>query len=102
MALVACHIRFAPTRSASRPSGTDTANRTSAAIDKPSPTCWADSPTMTVKKTALPVRNAPSPNAESTDWPAKLRTSGVGPTILVARSRSRRTSVIGPILAQLS
>ena len=43
---------------------------------------------MTVKKTALPVRNAPSPNAESTDWPARLRTSGVGPIILSSRSRT--------------
>ena len=54
---------------------------------------------MTVKNTALPVRKAPSPKAEITDWPARLRTSGVGPTILVSRSRSRRASTIAGHLA---
>ena len=54
---------------------------------------------MIVKKTALPVRKAPSPKAESTDWPARLRTSGVGPTILVSRSRSSATSTIAAYLA---
>ena len=54
-------------------------NRASAAMDSPRPTCCGREADDAVKKTALPVRNAPSPNAESTDWPARLRTSGVGP-----------------------
>ncbi len=99
MPLASCHICLEPMRSDSLPSGTDIANRTRAANERPSPTCWAESPTITVKNTALPVRKAPSPNAESTDWPAKLRTSGVGPIIRVRRSRSW---VIGTILRELS
>ena len=53
---------------------------------RPSPTCAADRPTIWVKKTALPVRNTPSPNADSTDWLESRRTSGVGPARRTTRS----------------
>ena len=39
-----------------------------------------------MKKTALPVRKTPSPNAESTDWLDSRRTRGVGPAMRATRS----------------
>ena len=52
---------------------------TAPAIVRPSPTRAAESPTIWVKKTALPVRKTPSPKADSTDCVDSRRTSGVGP-----------------------
>ena len=53
---------------------------------RPRPTWAADRPTTWVKKTALPVRKTPSPNAESTDWLDSRRTRGVGPASRATRS----------------
>ena len=51
---------------------------TPAAMDMPSPT-WAPlSPTSCVKNTAVPVRNEPVANADSTHWTARSRSSFVG------------------------
>ena len=73
--------RLAPTRSLSRPSGIDRASVTIAAIDMPRP-IWAPvRPTIWVKKTAVPVRNEPVANADSTDWSARSRSSFVSGTI---------------------
>src|SRR4051794_10153747 len=57
---------------------------------RPRPTWEADSPTIWVKYTALPVRKTPSPNADRTDWVDNLRMSGVGPAI---RSRTADRSL---------
>src|SRR4051812_31187616 len=70
------HIRFGPVRSASRPSGTAKKNVMTPAIVRPRPTCAADSPTIRVKNTALPVRNAPSPTAYRIDCTESRRASG--------------------------
>src|SRR6478736_5863692 len=88
---LSAHIRFGPTRSASLPSGIAQQKLTTPAMVRPRPTCAAVRPTTWVKKTALPVMNAPSPVAKSTDWTDSLRASGVG-----GRKRSRRegTTVI--------
>ena len=68
--------RFAPTRSVNRPIGIDSSSVTIADTESPSPTCAPVSPTIWVKKTAVPVRKVPVPNAESTDWTTRLRTNG--------------------------
>ena len=70
------------------------------------PTCAADSPTIWVKKTALPVRNVPSPIANSTDCTDSFRASGVGgsiresreaiPCILALGSSVRRVVLLSP------
>ena len=65
-----------PTRSASLPSGTANAKVTAPAMVRPSPTWAALSPTIWVKKTALPVMKAPSPVANRTDCSDSRRASG--------------------------
>jgi hypothetical protein len=61
-------------------------NVTAPATVSPRPTWKGESPTIWVKNTALPVRKTPSPNAESTDWLERRRTSGVGPARRATRS----------------
>ena len=58
--------------------GTATMKLATAAIVRPMPTSARDSPTTRVKKTADPARNAPSPEAKSSDWTDSLRARGDG------------------------
>ena len=55
--------RCGPYRSVSPPSGTVPSSDTPAAMDSPSPTWAALSPSARVKKTALPAWNRPLPTA---------------------------------------
>ena len=58
------------------PAAPRTRTTTGPAMVRPRPTWAADSPTMWVKNTALPVRNAPSPIAKRIDWNDSRRASG--------------------------
>ena len=84
-------------RSASLPSGTAKKNDTTPATVRPRPTWAALRPTIWVKKTALPVRNVPSPIAKSTDWTDSFRASGVGGSI--RESREAIPCILSPAVA---
>ena len=94
----AAQTRLGPTRSANRPSGTANTNDDRPAMVRPRPTWAADSPTMWVKNTALPVRNAPSPVAKRIDWNDSRRARGLGGSI---RSIQVGTDAIVPSMTSV-
>src|SRR5689334_11982605 len=75
---VSTHTRLGPRLSARRPLGTARKKLTTPPTVRPSPTWAAVRPTITVKKTALPVRNIPWPVAKRIDCTESRRASGVG------------------------
>ncbi len=87
---VIAQSRLVPTLSAKRPSGTANAKDARPAIVRPRPTWDAESPTMWVKKTALPVRNAPWPTAKRIDWKDSLRAIG-----FAGSTRSIQVRILG-------